>query len=167
MSISSDIKKMKILYKEYLKTLIIIKTGTFYRAYAEDAEIISFLLNYKLNEEKDGTKYIGFPEKVLEENIEILEEKQINYCIFSNIRERKIKYEKKFGNQNTYDENQIKAYNYVKKIDLVNNIMKELEKNKYKPFFEEMVNEINKVIKQSELEELKKIMQRKEKNYGK
>lgn len=157
MGISDEIKKMKINNIEYLNSLIIVKAGTFYRLYDVDAEIMSYILGYKLLEEKNRTKYIGFPESILEKNIKKLEEENINYYVFNNLKDIKNpKIKKKFGNQNKYENVEILSRNYVSKLDSIQELNSLIEDAKSKPYFDDLLKEIQYIIKRRELEELKK-----------
>lgn len=157
MVISEEIKKMKMSNIEYLNSLIFVKSGIFYRAYDVDAEIMSYILEYKLLEEKNGTKYIGFPEKILEKNIKKLEEENINYYVFNNLKDTtNPKIKKKFGNQNKYETIEILSRNYVSKLDSIQELNSLIEEAKDKPYFDELLKELQYIIKKRELEELKK-----------
>lgn len=56
-------------------TLLILKNGSFYSTYKEDAIILNFILKYKIFDEFR----VGFPEMALTKVINALEEKKIDY----------------------------------------------------------------------------------------
>lgn len=75
------------------KKVILRQVGKFVNVFDEDAVIISYLLNYKLVNDK-----VGFPMNALNKVINTLEEKKISYEVKG---EEKIA--KDFKNNNKYD----------------------------------------------------------------
>jgi len=90
----------KELKQDYSKYIIIIKSGNFYIAFNKDAIIINDLLNYTLNETKNGIKIV-FPITGLEKLIKKTEEKNLNYLIIEN-NEVVIKKKFNFTNYNIF-----------------------------------------------------------------
>lgn len=157
MGLSSEIKKLKLNNDEYFNSLIIVKSGRFYRAYDVDAEILGYVLEYKLLEEKDGTKYMGFPESALDKNINKLETEKINYYVYENLEDlRAPKQKKKFGNHNKYEHKELESKNYVSKLDSIEELNTLIEKAKDQPYFDDLIKEIKYIIKKREFEELEK-----------
>lgn len=106
----------KKLYPNYI---IILKEGSFYKVYNEDAIIIWFLFNYKWNNNS-----IGFSNIAKNKVIDKLKELELNYIIDDNIHN---------GNNEIYDlYNKISKLKYDKysKIDeIVNNVRDILNKD--------------------------------------
>lgn len=63
---------LKLEYKEYI---ILMKSGSFYCVFDEDAIIINKIFNYKINQLKNNLK-AGFPVSLIEKNINILKKKR-------------------------------------------------------------------------------------------
>lgn len=73
--------------------------GSWYKAYDDDAKIISFITDYKLFEDNFTLKpSIGFPERLIDKVIEILIKNKINYQIVGDKEESH-----DFGVYNNYD----------------------------------------------------------------
>ena len=70
-------RQLKIEYKEYL---ILFKCGSFYIAFDEDATILNNIFNYNIIELKNNIK-VGFPLKLIDNNLRILEENKIYYLV--------------------------------------------------------------------------------------
>ena len=85
--------------------LVLIKNGTFYNAYNEDAYIISYLFNYKVNKDKK----CGFSNNSFNKVINTLEDKKINYEIVYKDKNPVIK---KYNKLNNYKKILTKAINY-------------------------------------------------------
>lgn len=76
-----------------MKKVILKQEGKFVNVYGDDAIIVSYLLNYKLVNNK-----VGFPISALNKVINILEEKNISYEV-----KAKDELVKNFKNNNKYD----------------------------------------------------------------
>ena len=74
--------KIKDKYSELKKQkedfLVLIKSGTFYVTYYDDAKIMSYIFNYQINNDK-----IGFPISNLENVTRNLETQKISYYIYT------------------------------------------------------------------------------------
>ena len=67
------------LYKmEYNNYIIMIKSGSFYVSFNEDAIILNKIFGYKIVSLKNNIK-VGFPINLRDKNINILENKKINW----------------------------------------------------------------------------------------
>lgn len=84
---------------KYLKTIKLYHFGTWYKAYNDDAKIISFLMDYKLFEdESSGTPTVGFPEISIDK-VEInLRNNKVNYILINDSEVLK-----DFGSENNYE----------------------------------------------------------------
>ena len=83
------LKQYKILKEKYSQNIILLKSGTFYVAYENDAYILNYLLQYQINDSK-----IGFPKSATDKVLEVLKENNINF-LFEDV---KIEYD-----NNNYD----------------------------------------------------------------
>ena len=61
------LKQYKILKEKYSQNIILLKSGTFYVAYENDAYILNYLLQYQINDSK-----IGFPKSAIDKVFEVL-----------------------------------------------------------------------------------------------
>ena len=110
--------KYLMLKETYPKSIIMIKSGSFYECLNEDAIVMNNIFNYKI---KKFSKYIrvGYPINRLNYVTSILTKKCINYVIIDNsiINKEKFNYNKynEYTSINIYDIN-IKLntiYNYL------------------------------------------------------
>ena len=69
------IKTIKEVLPDYV---VLVKIGTFFESYNDDANIISYLLNYKIRDLVDNNKSCGFPVNSINRVKFILESKSIN-----------------------------------------------------------------------------------------
>ncbi len=65
------------LKNEYQDAIVLIKSGSFYLTYDEDAIILNFLFSYQISNTK-----VGFPLKNIEKVTDILKKEEISYVIF-------------------------------------------------------------------------------------
>lgn len=106
----------KVKYKDYI---ILIKVGNFYEAFEKDAIILNRLLGYKVKRFSKTFK-LGFPLSKIDDVINILKCKNINYVLYDNNVKAK-----KFDNNsyNDYNANVDKVIlNYIK-IDRITNYL--------------------------------------------
>lgn len=92
--------------QKYQDYVLLIESGIFYEVYNEDATILNKLLQYKLLSNSFNIR-LGFPQKIINKVLLVLENKHINYLILdkqNNIISRK-----------KYKDNQY--LNYVKDIN--------------------------------------------------
>lgn len=100
------IKDIFYTYKmKYLKYIILIKSGNFYIALADDAKILNNVLGYQIKEFSNTVK-VGFPIISLNKVIDKLDSLKINYMVIDN----NVSLKRKF-NKNHYDKFLIKRSN--------------------------------------------------------
>lgn len=100
------IKDIFYTYKmKYLKYIILIKSGNFYIALADDAKILNNVLGYQIKEFSNTAK-VGFPIISLNKVIDKLDSLKINYMVIDN----NVSLKRKF-NKNNYDKFLIKRSN--------------------------------------------------------
>lgn len=108
------IKDIFYNYKmKYLKYIILIKSGNFYIALADDAKILNNVLGYQIKEFSNTIK-VGFPLIGLNKVIDKLDSLKINYIVIDN----NVSLKRKF-NKNNYDKFLIKRSN-KSRIDDIN-----------------------------------------------
>lgn len=129
--------KYKVKYCDYI---IMFKYGNFYETFSNDALIMNSIFNYKISKLSNTFK-VGFPISSLENIIEKLNEKSINYVVLN--KEETIN--KKFDNNN------YKKYNFNTDIInyntlLINEIEKYLNDNLLKSEISSKLEKIKEII---------------------
>ena len=69
-----------------MNSVVLRKSGGFYICFDDDAIIISFLCNYKINNGR-----VGFPINTINKVTNLLEDNSINYIIKENMEEKEKK----------------------------------------------------------------------------
>ena len=108
-------------YKDkYPNYIVFIKSGNFYDVFGEDTKIISYLLNYRINE-FNGIKKLGFPVNSLFKVTRVMEQQKINYLLLEKEDEEyDVSTKKRFVNGN--------YLNYVEKLEQFNAYSMRIEK---------------------------------------
>lgn len=129
------------LYDVYLKRqdkyqdyVLLIESGIFYETYDEDATILNKLLNYKILSNNMNIR-LGFPKKIIDKVLLVLESKHINYLILDK--------DNNIINRKKYKDN--KYSNYVKNISNYTDANYRIEK---------ICNKLKSKIEDANLEEL-------------
>ena len=119
-----------------MNNIVLRKSGGFYICFDDDAIVLSYLCNYKINNGK-----VGFPLNTINKVINILENNCISYIVKENMEDVN---KKMYGNKNKY-----KCYldKGKKKIDLDYRINKII--NKINCMNEEDVNKLLDLIEES------------------
>ena len=137
MAVVNMIKTIKEVLPDYV---VLVKIGTFFESYNDDAKIISYLLNYKLRDLVDNNKSCGFPVNSINRVKFILESKSINYILI----DKKHSYEEiekmNYKKKNKYKNINIIANEYIDKINRIKEITKYLNNNS------NMINKVEKLI---------------------
>lgn len=94
-------KNLKELFPNYV---VMIKIGTFYEVYYDDAYIISYLLGYKLKTLNGDVRNCGFPTVSLNKVLYILDNKKINYLVVDKSDNYAELNKNNFKNKNKYNE---------------------------------------------------------------
>jgi len=130
MSLKNKYLDIKYNYMDYL---VLIKSGIFYRAYYDDARILSNIMDYQVIDNR-----CGFPQTSLDKVIDKLNEVHINYYVIDGTKKKFInnkynKYKDIIKNQKNNDEEinklllelknkMYKDSNFINKVkDLINN----------------------------------------------
>ena len=98
------------------KFLTIRKIALFYETYDDDAQILSYLLGYKIIKGR-----VGFPENAIHKVINTLEENKINYKIIGNQDEIK-----DFKNLNQYSKILAKSRDKIEIEDKIEKMIKKI-----------------------------------------
>lgn len=140
----SLVTTVEIIKKElYPESVVLLKVGTFYNAYFNDAILLSYLFGYKLKKIDKNVNNCGFPTATLNNVKYLLEQKKISYIIIDRGHNYEENEKEDFKGENTYLEcyekanrcmefrNRIDGINdfLVKSIDKenINNILDRLE----------------------------------------
>ena len=94
-------KNLKELFPNYV---VMIKIGTFYEVYYDDAYIISYLLGYKLKTLNGDVRNCGFPTVSINKVLYILDNKKINYLVVDKSDNYAELNKNNFKNKNKYNE---------------------------------------------------------------
>lgn len=94
-------KNLKELFPNYV---VMIKIGTFYEVYYDDACIISYLLGYKLKTLNGDVRNCGFPTVSINKVLYILDNKKINYLVVDKSDNYAELNKNNFKNKNKYNE---------------------------------------------------------------
>ena len=97
------------------------KYGSFYISFDEDATILNSIFNYKLVKLKNNIK-AGFPIKLLDDNIKVIDDKKINYLIVDN----KVIVDKKGYIRNKFNNYTKSVFSIVSDNQRIENIVKRL-----------------------------------------
>lgn len=91
---------MKEVHRDYV---LLIRIGTFYYSYGNDAYIVAYLMRYKLNPLEHNLYACAFPRSAYTKVLTRLEEKKINYFVLD--RRNNYEVEEKYNakNLNQYD----------------------------------------------------------------
>ena len=136
------VKDMKEIHPDQV---LMIKIGSFYKAYNKDAWILSFLAEYKILRKVNADE-IGFPKESLNRVMARLEDKKISYKVFDRRNNYELDEEKDFKNKNRYDEfyeNSKKSITLNLRIDGINKKLNYMKKAKK---IEELLSKIEDLI---------------------
>lgn len=122
-------RNIKELFPNYV---VMIKIGTFYEVYNDDANIISYLLKYKIKNLSSSDRVCGFSLGAINKVLYILEGRNINYIMIDRAHnyeeESKINYKKK----NKYYEVLDIANEYIDRMNRIDKISNYLIKDSSK-----------------------------------
>lgn len=122
-------RSIKELFPEYV---VMIKIGTFYEVYNDDANIITYLFKYKIKTLSSSDRVCGFPLGAINKVLYILENKNINYIMIDKSHnyeeEGKVNYKKK----NKYYEVLDIANEYIDRMERIDKIRNYLIKDSSK-----------------------------------
>lgn len=110
-------KTLKELFPDYI---VLIKIGTFYEAYGDDANILSFLFSYKIRTVGENIS-CGFPINSLNRIISILDRKSINYLVVDKSHNYEEEMKQNYKRKNKYNEILKETSKYI---DIISRIEK-------------------------------------------
>lgn len=111
MGVTNIVATIKQIHTEYI---IFVKIGKFYSVYGKDADIISYIFQYKIKSVENNIHSVGFPETALNKVIAKVEELKINYLFLDRRNNYEIDEKSDNKNLNRYNEYYTKAKEYVK-----------------------------------------------------
>lgn len=129
MSVVNMVNNIKELFPEYV---VLLKIGTFYECYNDDANIISYLFKYKIKTLSSGDKNCGFPLVSYNRVISNLENRNINYISIDKNHNYEEMDKMNYKRKNKYKELSNKANDYLDKINRIEKIKIYLLKNSEK-----------------------------------
>lgn len=119
MSVINMVKNIKDLFPNYV---LLIKIGNFYEVYNNDANIISYLFNYKIKSLSNNNITCWFPLISLNKVKYILDKKYINYLIIDKSHNYEEIEKNDFKKKNKYNDLLNEANLYIDKINRINKI---------------------------------------------
>lgn len=119
MSVINMVKNIKDLFSNYV---LLIKIGNFYEVYNNDANIISYLFNYKIKTLSNNNITCWFPLISLNKVKYILDKKYINYLIIDKSHNYEEIEKNDFKKKNKYNDLLNEANLYIDKINRINKI---------------------------------------------
>ena len=105
------------------KSIVLRKVGGFYQVFDNDALIVNYLFNYKINNYR-----CGFPINVINKVINTLEEKSINYIIKG--EEEIVKDYKRKNNYSKYLDKSISRSSINRRINNILDRISKMDENK-------------------------------------
>ena len=111
------------------KAICIYKIGAFCHVYNRDAQIISFLFDYKLKELGESHKECGFPIETANKVTAKLQNSELNYLIIDRRNNYDVDEKEDYKENNKYDKIYEKAKKYVNCKKRINNISQYLKDN--------------------------------------
>lgn len=137
------LKSIKEIHKN---DVCIYKVGNFYHTLNRDAYIISYLMGYKIRDEKEGIKECGFSANVINKVLVKLENNKINYLLLDRRNNYEVDERVNFKNLNNYSEVFEKANKYINHKRRINNISEYLTKHIENKDMSKLLSELEKVI---------------------
>lgn len=125
MTLTEYSKFLKIQYKNYI---VLVKFGNFYKCFDKDALILSYLMNYKINDNS-----VGFPESSLGKVISTLKSTSVNF-VLSKEMNNIMKADLNRNNYYTISKQAKKHQVYMTKLEELNNDLKDILKKDIKNY---------------------------------
>ena len=128
------------------KDICMFKVGTFYHIYNKDAEILSYILKYKIKELGENHKECGFPLGALPKVTAKLEDLKINYLTLDRRNNYDVDAKEDYKNLNNYEKYYQKAHRYVNNYKRIEKLSDFLKENIEKECFSELIKRAENVI---------------------
>ena len=129
--------------------MVIVKVGTFYDVYSQDAYILSYLMKYKIRE-KENIPFCTFPVNSISKVANILEKNKINYIVVDKRSNYEEEYKEINKQENNYDKIYEKAQKTVEITLRIQRIYNSLIKQREEKNIEEKIKEIEKIIRKND-----------------
>ena len=144
MNNSGKISRLKEENKDFKSVICILKVGSFYIAYENDAIAMHAVTDYKVVDQISYIK-LGFPLSKIEDIKKLLENEEVNYIIIEDLNNIDPKQLKTFDN-NRYlvlEEKGKSSYEKQKILDEIKNL---LERQINEPYIDIVLKDLNKYI---------------------
>ena len=126
MAVINMVNNLKELFPEYV---LLLKIGTFYECYNDDANIISYLFGYKIKTLSSGDKVCGYPLVSYNKVISNLESRNINYISIDKAHNYEEMDKMNYKKKNKYIDISSKANSYIDKLNRIERIKNHLLKD--------------------------------------
>ena len=126
MAVINMVNNLKELFPEYV---LLLKIGTFYECYNDDANIISYLFGYKIKTLSSGDKVCGYPLVSYNKVISNLESRNINYISIDKAHNYEEMDKMNYKKKNKYIDIFSKANSYIDKLNRIERIKNHLLKD--------------------------------------
>ena len=129
MAVIDMVHNIKELFPKYV---VMLKIGTFYEVYNDDANIIYYLFKYKIKTISSGDSVCGFPVVSINKVRYLLEKKSINYIMIDKSHNYEEEDKMDYKRKNKYDEVLDTASEYIDKINRIDRVRNYLIKDSSK-----------------------------------
>lgn len=136
-------KKIKEVHPN---SIVIYKSGAFYKVFGKDAYILSGIFDYQIKMVENNIATVGFPLRIIMNVRTKLEELKINYMLIDQRNNYDVDITEDFRNLNNYEEEFKKAYTKVKHRKNIEHIVRELELIIDKDNFKDIIRKIEDLI---------------------
>ena len=126
MAVINMVNNLKELFPEYV---LLLKIGTFYECYNDDANIISYLFGYKIKTLSSGDKVCGYPLVSYNKVISNLESRNINYISIDKAHNYEEMDKMNYKKKNKYIDISSKANSYIDKLNRIERLKNHLLKD--------------------------------------
>lgn len=139
-------KMIETIKEIHNKDICMFKVGTFYHIYNKDAEILSYILGYKIKEIGENLKECGFPVAALPKVMTKLEILKINYLTLDRRNNYDVDTKEDYKNLNNYEKYFEKAHRYINNRKRIKKLTDFLEKNIKEKNFAEIMKKLEDTI---------------------
>lgn len=106
-------KMVRTIKEIHYKDVCLFRVGNFFHAFGKDADIISYVFEYKIKEVDGKIRNCGFPVTCIEKTTKKLNELKINYLLLDRRNNYEVEERKDNKDLNRYDIYSEKARKYI------------------------------------------------------